>query len=76
VAEPGIVDAGRLQRDHAVMLTTPCRAARPRVRTTRRDGTDVASVIDTLRQEFSDLPDAAQWVRLVLRLGLAVLLGR
>ena len=32
-------------------------------------------VIDTLRQEFSDLPDAAQWVRLVLRLGLAVLLG-
>ena len=32
-------------------------------------------IIDTLRQEFSDLPDAAQWVRLVLRLGLAVLLG-
>ena len=32
-------------------------------------------IIDTLRHEFSDLPDAAQWVRLVLRLGLAVLLG-
>jgi putative Mg2+ transporter-C (MgtC) family protein len=31
--------------------------------------------LDTLRQEFSDLPDTAQWVRLVLRLGLAVLLG-
>ena len=32
-------------------------------------------VIDTLRHEFSDLSDIAQWVRLVLRLGLAVLLG-
>ena len=33
------------------------------------------TIIDTLRQEFSDLPDAAQWVRLVLRLALAVVLG-
>ena len=33
------------------------------------------TILDTLRQEFSDLPDATQWVRLVLRLGLAVLLG-
>ena len=33
------------------------------------------TIIDTLRQEFSDLPDAAQWGRRVLRLGLAVLLG-
>ena len=32
-------------------------------------------IIDTLRHEFSDLSDAAQWVRLVVRLGLAVLLG-
>ncbi|MCE9660970.1 MAG: MgtC/SapB family protein [Burkholderiales bacterium] len=32
-------------------------------------------VIDTLQDEFSDLPDAAQWTRLLLRLGLAVLLG-
>lgn len=32
-------------------------------------------ILDTLRQEFSDLPDLAQWVRLTLRLGLAVLLG-
>src|SRR5215207_5188057 len=32
-------------------------------------------IIDTLQQEFSDLPDAAQWTRLVVRLGLAVLLG-
>ena len=33
------------------------------------------TIIDTLRQEFSDLPDVAQWTRLVARLGLAVLLG-
>ena len=33
------------------------------------------TIIDTIRQDFSDLPDAAQWVRLVLRLGLAVVLG-
>ena len=33
------------------------------------------TITDTLRQEFSDLPDAAQAVRLVVRLGLAVLLG-
>ena len=32
-------------------------------------------VIDTLRHEFSDLSDTGQWVRLLLRLGLAVLLG-
>jgi putative Mg2+ transporter-C (MgtC) family protein len=32
-------------------------------------------VVDTLRDEFSDLPDAAQWTRLLLRLGLALLLG-
>ena len=32
-------------------------------------------IIDTLRHEFSDLSDPAQWVRLVVRLGLAVLLG-
>lgn len=32
-------------------------------------------VVDTLREEFSDLPDAAQWTRLLLRLGLALLLG-
>jgi putative Mg2+ transporter-C (MgtC) family protein len=32
-------------------------------------------VIDTLRDEFSDLPDATQWTRLLVRLGLAVLLG-
>ena len=32
-------------------------------------------VIDSVRQEFSDLSDPAQWVRLVVRLGLAVLLG-
>jgi putative Mg2+ transporter-C (MgtC) family protein len=33
------------------------------------------TILDTLRQEFSDLPDVAQWTRLFLRLGLAVLLG-
>jgi putative Mg2+ transporter-C (MgtC) family protein len=32
-------------------------------------------VVDTLRDEFSDLPDPAQWTRLLLRLGLALLLG-
>ena len=32
-------------------------------------------VLDTLRNEFSDLSDTGQWVRLLLRLGLAVLLG-
>jgi putative Mg2+ transporter-C (MgtC) family protein len=32
-------------------------------------------VIETLRHEFSDLSDTAQWVRLLVRLGLAVLLG-
>ena len=32
-------------------------------------------VIDTLRDEFSDLPDVTQWMRLLVRLGLAVLLG-
>ena len=33
------------------------------------------TILETFRQEFSDLPDAAQWTRLFLRLGLAVLLG-
>ena len=33
------------------------------------------TVLDTLRSEFSDLSDTAQWVRLLVRLGLAVLLG-
>ena len=33
------------------------------------------TVTDTLRQEFSDLSDTTQWIRLLLRLGLAVLLG-
>jgi len=32
-------------------------------------------IIDTLRAEFSDLGDAAHWTRLLLRLGLAVMLG-
>ena len=32
-------------------------------------------VIDTLRDEFSDLSDVTQWTRLLVRLGLAVLLG-
>ena len=32
-------------------------------------------VLDTLRDEFSDLPDVTQWTRLLVRLGLAVLLG-
>lgn len=33
------------------------------------------TVLDTLRHEFSDLSDTSQWVRLLVRLGLAVLLG-
>ena len=33
------------------------------------------TIIETLRAEFSDLTDATQWVRLIVRLGLAVLLG-
>jgi len=32
-------------------------------------------IVATLQAEFSDLPDAAQWTRLLLRLGLALLLG-
>jgi len=32
-------------------------------------------VLTTLQSEFSDIPDAAQATRIVLRLGLAVLLG-
>ena len=32
-------------------------------------------VTATFAAEFSDLPDAAQWTRLLLRLGLAMLLG-
>ena len=32
-------------------------------------------IIDTLRAEFSDLGDVAHWTRLLLRLGLATLLG-
>lgn len=33
------------------------------------------AVVDTLRQEFSDVPDAAQATRIVVRLMLAALLG-
>ena len=58
MAEPGIVDAGRLELDHAVMLTTPQRW--------RGHDEETAPmwqvIIDTLRHEFSDLSDAAQWV--------------
>jgi putative Mg2+ transporter-C (MgtC) family protein len=32
-------------------------------------------VLETLRQEFADVPDAAQLTRLLLRLGLAMALG-
>ena len=32
-------------------------------------------ITSTLSSEFADLPDAAQWTRLLLRLSLAMLLG-
>src|SRR5262245_50048566 len=33
------------------------------------------TVVDTIRDEFHDLDDAAQWTRAVLRLSVALLLG-
>ncbi|SEL66371.1 putative Mg2+ transporter-C (MgtC) family protein [Roseateles sp. YR242] len=40
-----------------------------------RDATWTDQVLDTLRQEFSDVPDIAQVTRIVVRLLLAAILG-
>jgi putative Mg2+ transporter-C (MgtC) family protein len=65
-----------LQFDHAAMLST---RAGPGATIASANDEEAApmwqQVIDTLRDEFSDLPDATQWTRLLVRIGLAVLLG-
>jgi len=57
------------------MLATRCRRDERTNAETNQETPMWPTITDTLRQEFSDLPDAAQAVRLVVRLGLAVLLG-